>query len=177
MIYLLVGLGNAGERYQLTRHNAGSLVVEEFLSRTHQRLSVHKKTNTEIADLRIDGQTLLVARTRGFMNASGQPVARLCSFFRIPPDRLIVAFDDMEREFGTHTLVRGGGDHGHNGLKSISSALKTKDYYRLALGIGRPPGRQDPASFVLQRFSKTERDTVPILAHDAAEGVVKEFFS
>ncbi len=177
MIYLLVGLGNAGERYALTRHNAGVLVVEEFLDRSHQTLKVHKKTNTLLADLRMGEHTLVVARTRGLMNVSGQPVAQLCSFFRIPPDRLIVAFDDMEREFGTTALVKGGGDHGHNGVKSISKALKTKDYYRLALGIGRPPRRREPASFVLQRFSKIERDTLPILAHDAAEGVVQEFFS
>lgn len=177
MTYLLVGLGNAGERYHLTRHNAGVLVVEEFLARSHQKLTVHKKTNTEVADLRIDGQKLLVARTRGFMNASGQPVQSLCSFFRIPPDKLIVAFDDMERDFGTVSITKGGGDHGHKGLRSISSALKTRDYYRLALGIGRPPGRQDPASFVLQRFSKTEQEALPLFTYDAAEGVVQEFLS
>lgn len=162
---LVVGLGNPGPKYVGTRHNIGFEVVEELVGRHYANFSVHKRSNTEIAQL----PGLIVAKPRSFMNLSGTPIRALCDFFKISPANVLVVHDELDLDFGQVKLRQGGGDHGHNGLKSTSRSLGTKDYWKLSVGIGRPPGRMDPATFVLKPFSKQEQDSVPIMAADAAD--------
>lgn len=166
---LVVGLGNPGPKYVGTRHNIGFEVAEELVSRSFGSFSVHKRSNTDIAQL----PSLIVAKPRSFMNLSGTPIRALCDFFKISPANVIVVHDELELDFGSVKLRQGGGDHGHNGLKSTSKSLGTKDYWKLSMGIGRPPGRMDPASFVLKPFGKQELAEIPIMAADAADLVEK----
>lgn len=166
MTALIVGLGNPGARYAATRHNAGVLVLEEILERKSAQLSVHKKTNTEVAEL---SGGLVLARTRSYMNVSGGPVKALAGYFKVSPGEIYVVYDELDLDFGEVKLRAGGGDHGHNGLKSVSASLGTRDYNKLAVGIGRPPGRMAPADYVLKPFSKKEAEGLPIIAADAAD--------
>ncbi|GAB3939302.1 aminoacyl-tRNA hydrolase [Corynebacterium tapiri] len=168
---LVIALGNPGPKYENTRHNAGVSVLDELLSRHQARLSAHKRTNTECARLHTPGRTIIAARTRSYMNLSGGPVKALADYFGCSPADLVVLHDELELDLGTVRHRLGGGDKGHNGLKSISSALGTRDYHRVSLGIGRPPGRMDPSVFVLKPFSAKERIELSIMAADAADEV------
>lgn len=175
---LIVGLGNPGSTYQGTRHNIGQEALAELLGRAYPMpasLGTHKRTNTDIAELKLPGSstTIIAAQLRCFMNLSGTPAQALAQFFKVPSGNIIIAHDELELPLGEVRLHRGGGDHGHNGLKSISQALKTKDYFRLALGIGRPPGRMDPARYVLKPFPRAEAIEVPIMCADAIDLVEK----
>lgn len=133
--------------------------------------SAHKRTNCEIAQIRIGTQLVVLAKPRSYMNVSGGPVAALCKYFKVTAEGLIVVHDELDIDFGTVRLKRGGGEGGHNGLRSISQALGTRDYIRVRAGIGRPPGRMPVADFVLQPFAAAERDAVPVLLADAADAV------
>lgn len=166
MTTLIVGLGNPGAKYAATRHNAGVLVLEEILERESAQLSAHKKTNSEVAEL---SGGLVLARTRSYMNVSGGPVKALAGYFKVSPGEIYVVYDELDLDFGEVKLRAGGGDHGHNGLKSVSASLGTRDYNKLAVGIGRPPGRMAPADYVLKPFSKKETEELPIIAADAAD--------
>lgn len=169
---LIVALGNPGPKYATTRHNVGVIALEEMLDRVGASLSVHKRTNTEVAELaagRLGPRKVIFARTREFMNLSGGSVKALANYYGVSVHNIIVLHDELELDFGTVRLRTGGGDHGHNGLKSLSKSLGTKDYQRLAVGIGRPPGRMDPASFVLKPFAKAEQTELPFLCGDAAD--------
>lgn len=175
---LIVGLGNPGSTYQGTRHNIGQEALAELLGRAYPmpaNLGTHKRTNTDIAELKLPGSntTIIAAQLRCFMNLSGTPAQALAKFFKVPSGNIIIVHDELELPLGEVRLHRGGGDHGHNGLKSISQALKTKDYFRLALGIGRPPGRMDPARYVLKPFPRAEAIEVPIMCADAIDLVEK----
>lgn len=175
---LIVGLGNPGSTYQGTRHNIGQEALAELLGRAYPMpasLGTHKRTNTDIAELKLPGSNTIIiaAQLRCFMNLSGTPTQALAKFFKVPSGNIIIAHDELELPLGEVRLHRGGGDHGHNGLKSISQALKTKDYFRLALGIGRPPGRMDPARYVLKPFPRAEAIEVPIMCADAIDLVEK----
>lgn len=169
---LIVALGNPGPKYAGTRHNIGVDVLDELLDRTHASLSVHMRTNTEIAELspgRLGDGRVVLARTREFMNLSGGPVKALANYFGASPAEIVVIHDELELAFGEVRLRTGGGDKGHNGLKSITKSLGTRDYQRLNVGIGRPPGRMEPAAFVLKPFNRSEKDSLPIIAADAAD--------
>lgn len=169
--YLIVGLGNPGPQYQNTRHNAGVMVLEELSERTGTRLDVHKKSNCRLASTTLAGRSVLLATPRCYMNLSGNPVRQAAHFFKVPPARTIVLFDDLEIPFGQHRLIFGGGDHGHKGLKSISQTLGTKEYYRAGVGIGRPPGRMAVSAFVLKPFSKQEAQELPIVCANLADDI------
>jgi PTH1 family peptidyl-tRNA hydrolase len=132
---------------------------------------VHKKSGAELLQARLDGRPVLIAKPRTYMNESGRQVAALARFFSVPVDRVIVVHDELDLDFGTVRLKQGGGEGGHNGLRSVSSALTTKEYVRTRVGIGRPPGRMDPAAFVLKPFSAAERKELPLLVADAADAV------
>jgi PTH1 family peptidyl-tRNA hydrolase len=126
---------------------------------------------------RLAGRRVVLAKPRTYMNVSGGPVAGLLRYFSVPVEDLLVVHDDLDLGFGVVRLKRGGGEGGHNGLRSISTSLGTKDYLRVRFGIGRPPGRQDPADFVLKRFSPTERKELDLavdLAADATEALLAE---
>ncbi|MDT7703685.1 MAG: peptidyl-tRNA hydrolase, family [Pseudonocardiales bacterium] len=175
---LVVGLGNPGSEYAETRHNVGFGVVELLAARAGAgRFSVHKRSNSDLAEGRLAGRKIVLARPRTYMNVSGGPVAGLVKYFSVPPEEIVVVHDDLDLDFGVIRLKRGGGEGGHNGLRSISRSLGTKDYYRVRVGIGRPPGRQDPADFVLKRFSSVERKELEFaldLAADATEALLQE---
>ncbi|WP_280366237.1 aminoacyl-tRNA hydrolase [Nocardia wallacei] len=168
---LVVGLGNPGPEYERTRHNVGFLVADVLAGRVGGRFTVHKKSGADLLEARLDGRKVLLAKPRTYMNVSGRPVAALARFFSVPADDVIVVHDELDLPFGAIRLKRGGGEGGHNGLRSVSSALTTKDYLRVRFGIGRPPGRQDPADFVLKPFSSVERKEVPVLVEQAADAV------
>ncbi|MFD4443018.1 aminoacyl-tRNA hydrolase [Nocardia sp. NPDC058519] len=168
---LVVGLGNPGPEYERTRHNVGFLVADVLAERVGGRFSVHKKSGADLLQARLDGRQILIAKPRTYMNLSGRPVAALAKFFSVPVDQVIVVHDELDLPFGTLKLKQGGGEGGHNGLRSISQALTTKEYLRTRIGIGRPPGRQDPADYVLKPFSAPERKEVPVIVEQAADAV------
>ena len=181
--WLQVGLGNPGPKYAGNRHNVGAMVVDELASRAGAKLTSHK-ARAAAATVRIGllpggapGPAAVVAVPSSYMNESGGPVKALMKFFSVEVDRLLVIHDELDIPAGDVRLKKGGGEGGHNGLRSISSALGTKDYLRVRVGIGRPPGRMDAADFVLRDFGTTERKELPFLigdAADAAEMVVTE---
>ena len=169
MTVLIVGLGNPGPKYAGTRHNIGFDVADEVADRLFASFSVHKKTNTEVAEARHGDHKIVIAKPRSFMNLSGGPIKALAGYFGVEVGKIIVVHDELELDFGQIKLRTGGGDHGHNGLRSTTKSLGTKDYQRLSVGIGRPPGRMDPAAFVLGSWSKKEAAEVPIICADAAD--------
>ena len=174
---LVVGLGNPGQEYAETRHNVGVRVVELLAARAGGgRFSKHKST-ADVLEGRLAGRRAVLAVPRTYMNVSGGPVAGLLRYYGVAPEDLVVVHDDLDLGFGVVRLKQGGGEGGHNGLRSISGAIGTKDYLRVRFGIGRPPGRQDPADFVLKRFSGAERKELEFavdLAADAAEALLRD---
>lgn len=176
--WLVVGLGNPGTRYAQNRHNVGQTVIDVLAGRAGSRLSSHK-THTRVADVRLGvlpggapGPRVILACTTGYMNESGGPVKALARFYDVDPaSHLLVIHDDLDLPAHTLRLKRGGGEGGHNGLRSISQALGTRDYARLRVGVGRPPGRQDPADFVLSDFPGRERAELAVTLEQAADVV------
>lgn len=172
--WLVVGLGNPGSSYQSTRHNIGYLVTDELASRMGGSWKAHKAGRLLAIEGRLAGMPgvrAVLGRTRCFMNESGGPVVALLSFYRASPDRLIVIHDELDLPHGDLRVKFGGGDNGHNGLKSIRRSLDTGDYLRVRCGIGRPPGRQDTADFVLRPFSPAERRDLDVQVQRAADAV------
>ncbi|TVT21998.1 aminoacyl-tRNA hydrolase [Amycolatopsis rhizosphaerae] len=173
---LLVGLGNPGPRYAGNRHNVGFMVLDELAARVGGRFKAHK-AGAEVLEGRLAGHRVVLVKPRSFMNLSGGPVAGTAKFYKAGPDGVVVVHDELDLPFGALKLKLGGGDNGHNGLRSISKSLGTKDYYRVRFGIGRPPGRMDPADFVLKDFSTVERKELPFEVDrcaDAVEALVGE---
>lgn len=168
---LVVGLGNPGPQYERTRHNVGAMVVDALVASAGERWKVHKKSGAQVATARLAGEPVLFARPTTFMNTTGRQVGPLAKFYSVPPDDLIVLHDELDIDFGLVRLKRGGGEGGHNGLRSISQAIGTRDYLRVRLGIGRPPGRQDPADFVLKPFPAAAQADVELLIGNGAEAV------
>jgi PTH1 family peptidyl-tRNA hydrolase len=174
--WLVVGLGNPGAEYAGNRHNVGAMAIEELAARDaaggRASFKAHK-ARARVAEvrLRVGGPKVVLAVPSTYMNTSGGPVAGLLRYYDVPVDRLVVLHDELDIDAGLVRLKRGGGEGGHNGLRSISQSIGSKDYYRVRLGIGRPPGRQDPADFVLRDFGKAEREELPFLLGDAADAV------
>jgi peptidyl-tRNA hydrolase, PTH1 family len=144
------------------------MVTALLAERVGARFKAHRSGN-EVAEARLAGVPVTLARPRSYMNLSGRPVAALTGFYKVPPDRLVVVHDELDIPFGAVRLKLGGGDNGHNGLRSITQALGTRDYYRVRFGIGRPPGRMDPAAYVLRDFSAAERKELPLFIDRAAD--------
>jgi PTH1 family peptidyl-tRNA hydrolase len=170
---LVVGLGNPGPRYAATRHNAGFMVIEELGARIGGSFKAHKGPNggADVLAGRLGGHSVLLAKPRSFMNESGGPVAAIGQFYKVAAPDLIVIHDELDLPFGALRLKAGGGEGGHNGLKSTSNSLGSKDYVRVRFGVGRPPGRQDPADYVLREFSVAERKELAFLIDRAADAV------
>ena len=178
--WLIIGLGNPGAEYEKTRHNIGAMLVASMAARVGAQLSSHK-TRSSIAEFKLgfggDAPSLIVATLRCYMNESGGPTKSLADFFKVPLDHIIIAHDELDIPFSAIRIKRGGGDNGHNGLKSITQSLGSPDYYRMRLGIGRPPGQQDPADFVLKPFNSGERselETFIARAGDATECLIEK---
>ncbi len=164
--WLIAGLGNPGPEYAGNRHNAGFMVLDELAARAGGRFKAHK-SRAEVCETR----AAILAKPLTYMNLSGGPVKALSDFYKIGPERLIVVHDELDVPYGALRAKLGGGDNGHNGLKSITKVLGTRDYLRVRFGIGRPPGRMDPAAFVLKDFATVERKDLPFLVDRAADVV------
>ncbi|HLS39887.1 MAG TPA: aminoacyl-tRNA hydrolase [Ornithinicoccus sp.] len=175
--WLVVGLGNPGPRYAGNRHNIGAMVVAELAQRAGATPRQHK-ARAWVSEIRLGtlpggapGPRAVLAQPMTYMNVSGGPVANLVRFYKVPLEQLVVVHDELDIDFGQVRVKRGGGEGGHNGLRSISQALGTRDYLRVRLGIGRPPGRQDPADYVLSDFPARDRAEVELLITDGADAV------
>jgi len=175
-VWLVVGLGNPGPAYAGHRHNVGYLVADELADRMGSAFRAHKSGRAEVVEGRltppgVPGPRVVLARPRGYMNESGGPVKALATFYKVPPERIIAIHDELDIAFNTLRVKLGGGDNGHNGLRSMRGSLGTGDFYRVRAGIGRPPGRLDVADFVLSNYSSTEKKDLPFQVMDAADAV------
>lgn len=175
--WLVVGLGNPGPRYAGNRHNVGRMVLDALVRRESASLRQHR-TSAHVAETRVGlgpgglpGARAVLAAPSSYMNLAGPPVAALCSYYNVGPQQLLVIHDDLDLAPGTIRLKKDGGEGGHNGLRSISQALNTTDYVRLRIGIGRPPGRQAAADYVLTDFPPAERGELFITLEEAADAV------
>ncbi|MGV0811978.1 aminoacyl-tRNA hydrolase [Mycolicibacterium boenickei] len=166
---LVVGLGNPGPAYAKTRHNIGFMVADVLAARIGSAFKVHKKSGAEVVTGRLAGAPVVLAKPRCYMNESGRQVGPLAKFYSVPPSRLVVIHDELDIDFGRIRLKVGGGEGGHNGLRSVASVLGSKDFQRVRIGVGRPPGRKDPAAFVLEAFTAAERAEVPTICEQAAD--------
>src|ERR1700748_2378963 len=167
---LVVGLGNPGPNYAQTRHNLGFMVADRLAARLGSAVKAHKRSGAEIVTRRLGGRSVVLAKPRCFMNESGRQVGPLAKFYSVAPADIVVIHDDLDLDFGRIRLKIGGGEGGHNGLRSVAATLGTKDFQRVRIGIGRPPGRKDPAAFVLENFTADERAEVPTICEQAADG-------
>jgi PTH1 family peptidyl-tRNA hydrolase len=177
--WLVAGLGNPGRDYAGNRHNVGFLVADLLASRVGAKFGRSKRAHADVAEGRLGfgGPRLVLVKPLTFMNLSGGPVVSLAQFFKVPVANVVAVHDELDVPFGQVRVKRGGGEGGHNGLRSMSKSLATKDYARVRVGIGRPPGRQDPADFVLSDFSSAERKELDFLvdrAADVVEAVILE---
>ena len=177
--WLVVGLGNPGKEYAGNRHNVGFLVADLLASRVGAKFGRSKRAHAEVAEGRLGfgGPRVVLAKPLTFMNLSGAPVVSLAQFFKVPVENVIAIHDELDLPYGQVRAKRGGGEGGHNGLRSMSKSLASKEYARVRFGIGRPPGRQDPADYVLSDFSAVERKELDFLvdrAADVAEAIILE---
>ena len=169
--WLVVGLGNPGEKYSETRHNIGARVAERLAERLGSRLRKVRFIALEVAEANLGGERVYVARPQAFMNVSGPPVASFAKRRKIDADHVVAVHDEIDLAFGALKVKLGGGTAGHNGLRSLQQALGSPDFLRVRLGVGRPPGRKDAADHVLDRFTKAERDDVELLIEEGADAV------
>ena len=174
---VILGLGNPGSKYEATRHNVGFRVVEELADRLSARFAPLRGIRAEVAEGRLGGPgaespRLVLAKSRTFMNETGGPVSRLLAYYSLDLDRMVVVHDELDIDPGQLRVKRGGGDNGHNGLRSIRASLGgAGDFHRVRVGVGRPPGRQDPADFLLSNFSAAEKKDLAVEIERAADAV------
>ncbi|WP_344449957.1 aminoacyl-tRNA hydrolase [Actinocorallia aurantiaca] len=169
-LWLVAGLGNPGPAYAGHRHNAGFMVLDLLAERMGGAFKSHRSRN-DVVEGRLNGRRAVLAKPRCYMNESGGPVKALRDFYKVPADRIVVVHDELDIPYGAIRLKKGGGDNGHNGLRSITKSLSDKEYLRLRFGVGRPPGRMDAAAFVLKDFSAAERRELPLFVDRAADAV------
>jgi peptidyl-tRNA hydrolase, PTH1 family len=173
-VWLVVGLGNPGPSYAGNRHNVGRMVNDELATRMSGSFKSHKSGRADVVEGRlggVGGPRVVLARPRCYMNESGGPVATLAAFYKVPVERVVAIHDELDLPFDTLRVKLGGGDNGHNGLRSMRQSLGSGEFYRVRVGIGRPPGRQAPADFVLSDYSAAERKVLPFQVDTAADAV------
>jgi peptidyl-tRNA hydrolase, PTH1 family len=168
--WLIVGLGNPGPEYAGNRHNVGFMCADLLASQLGTTFK-RDRSRAMAASGRLRGVPVTLAKPLSFMNLSGRAVSSLRAFYKLPTEQIVVLHDELDLPFGTIRLKLGGGDNGHNGLRSVTAALGTRDYHRVRIGIGRPPGRMDPADFVLRNFSAAERKELPEILGRSADAV------
>lgn len=168
--WLVVGLGNPGPKYESTRHNVGQMALDLLAQRMGGKFSAHK-TNARVLEGRLQpgSPRIVLAKPNSFMNLSGGPTAALAKYFSVPTERIIVLHDEIDLPFDSLKLKQGGGHGGHNGLRDITKALADPEFLRVRIGVGRPPGRQDAADYVLSAFGSTERQGLGVFLEDAAD--------
>jgi|SRR5665213_101125 len=174
--WLIVGLGNPGPQYARNRHNAGFMVVDVLAARMGGRFKAHKH-RADAVEGRLGATRAILIKPKTYMNESGGPVAALRSFFSVPIAQVIVVHDELDLEAGVVRVKLGGGDNGHNGLRSVTKSLGSKEYLRVRLGVGRPPGQMDPADYVLRDVPAGQREGLRLqvdLAADAVESLIVE---
>lgn len=173
--HLVVGLGNPGAKYAATRHNVGQMVLDHIADAAGGRFGAARRAQAVVLEGRLGipgaDERVVLAKTTTYMNVSGGPVAALAAYYDVPPERIVVVHDEVDIPFDTIRLKRGGGEGGHNGLRDITKALGTKDYLRVRVGVGRPPGNRDTADHVLAPFSSAERKSLEMMIVDAADAV------
>lgn len=167
---IVVGLGNPGPQYAGNRHNIGFLVADELAARVGGKFKAHK-SGADVLEGRLAGTRVVLAKPRSYMNLSGGAVVGTARFYKAPQENLIVIHDELDLPFGTVRLKLGGGENGHNGLRSITKSLGSKEYHRVRFGIGRPPGRMDPADYVLRDFAAAERKELAFEIDRCADAV------
>ena len=171
MSWLVAGLGNPGDRYARTRHNLGARVADVLAVAAGARFRKARFVPVELAEISVDAQHIWLAKSLRHMNESGPSYASIAKKHDVAPDHVIAVHDEIDIAFGAVRIKIGGGTAGHNGLKSLQQALRTPEFVRVRLGVGRPPGRQEPADYVLEPFSKREEDDVALLIEEGAEAV------
>ena len=171
--WLVVGLGNPGPEYAKNRHNVGFMIADVLAGRVGARFGRARRAVAEVAEARLGygGPRLVLVKPMTYMNLSGGPVAGLAQFYKVPVGQIIAIHDELDLPWTQLRLKIGGGEGGHNGLRSLTKSLGNKDYLRVRFGIGRPPGRQDPADYVLQDFSAVERKELDFFVDRAADAV------
>jgi peptidyl-tRNA hydrolase, PTH1 family len=180
--WLVVGLGNPGPSYAGHRHNVGYLVTDELADRMGAPFRAHKSGRADVVEGRFgppgsDGPRVVLMRARTYMNESGGAVSTLAKFYKVPPERIVAVHDELDLPFDSLRVKLGGGDNGHNGVRSLRGSLGTGDFHRVRIGVGRPPGHQQVADFVLSDYSTAERKAVPLqvtTAADAVESLVRD---
>jgi len=168
---IVVGLGNPGPEYAGNRHNLGAKVVDLLAEQRRERFKKGARGFADVVETRIGDERVVLAKPRSYMNESGGRVKAVLAFYKVTPEQLIVVHDELDIPFAQVRLKIGGGPGGHNGVRSVDAALGTKEYARVRVGIGRPPGRMDPADFVLRDFSAAERKELPLLIERGADAV------
>lgn len=171
MAWLVAGLGNPGDRYAKTRHNLGAMVVDELARVAGERFRKARFVPVEVAELTMDGERVWLAKSLRYMNESGPSYASIAKKHDVVPDHVIAVHDEIDLAFGSLRIKSGGGTAGHNGLKSLQQALRTPEFLRVRLGVGRPPGRQEPSDYVLEPFAKREEADVVLLIDEGADAV------
>ena len=168
--WMVVGLGNPGPTYAGTRHNVGAMVADVLADRVRGKFKSHR-ARADVVETRFGDQRVVLAKPRSYMNESGGPVVALRDFFKVPVEQIVAVHDELDLDYGMLRLKLGGGDNGHNGLKSLRRSMGSGEFHRVRVGIGRPPGRQDPADWVLRDFSATERKELGLHVERAADAV------
>ncbi|MFC4910992.1 aminoacyl-tRNA hydrolase [Actinomadura gamaensis] len=169
-LWLVVGLGNPGPSYAGNRHNAGFMVLDVLGGRAGGKFKSHR-SRADVLEGRLAGSRVVLAKPRSYMNESGGPVKALRDFYKVPVERTVVVHDELDIPYGAIRIKKGGGDNGHNGLRSITRSLGDKEYLRVRFGVGRPPGRMDAADFVLKDFSSVERKELDLNVERAGDAV------
>jgi peptidyl-tRNA hydrolase, PTH1 family len=169
--WLVVGLGNPDDEYAGTRHNAGAMVVARLAERAGAKLK-RTRNRAQVAEVRDGGERVVLARPTSYVNESGGPVSLLARWYKTPPERIIVVHDEIDLAAGRLQVRRGGGTAGHNGLKDIVKALGSPDFLRVRIGVGRPPGRKDPADYVLEPVSRRDAEDFAVLLERAADAAI-----
>jgi len=169
--WMVVGLGNPDHGYGGTRHNVGRDVLDVLVGRHHASLSRNKKVGADVDEVRVGGERVVLVRPGTYMNNSGGPVQQTAAWYRVPPERIVVIYDEIDLEVGELRVKQGGGNNGHNGLKDLDLRLPSTGYHRVRVGVGRPPGRMAVKDHVLRRFDPQEREVIDIVVQHAADAV------
>jgi PTH1 family peptidyl-tRNA hydrolase len=172
MTWLVAGLGNPGPRFAKSRHNLGYMVVDELARRSGERFRKARFVPAEVCEIKESGERIVLGKAHAFMNENGPAFASLARKHHVEPDHVIAVHDEIDLAFGALRVKFGGSAAGHNGVKSLAGALRTTDFYRIRLGVGRPAGRKDPVDWVLEDFMKREEADLAILIDEGADAVL-----
>jgi PTH1 family peptidyl-tRNA hydrolase len=170
--WIVLGLGNPDDEYGNTRHNAGAMVVTRLAERAGTRLKRSSRNRAQVAEIRDGGARVVLARPSSYVNESGGPASLLARWYKTPVERIIVVHDEIDLAFGKLQVRRDGGTAGHNGLKDVAKALGSPDFLRVRIGVGRPPGRKDPADYVLEPIGKRDAEDFSVLIERAADATI-----